>query len=399
MPLPTSSVLIIPTIKPTDNPDLRYQNYIKRTVRFFKSYAKGKKIVILDLLDPVSLGSLILRPIMGKGALPIVKLKRAWYVRPLGLLPMQRFTLVRKTNILLILVYFRFLLLPRFSKRWTFLVFSLFPNTLVSDLFLKTILSAKKIIFVVFELPYSENPKEQSTLTKWNKRFLKKSQRVLVYSNYVKRKLINEFGVKETKIKTLTFWTWPQNSIKKSLQKPSPSKKPIIGMMETLDFRLDFNLLEMTLKRYPNFSFIFVFDRRSKTNEDFYLGTAGKIARLNRYSNLLLKKVKNRNEALAWINLFDACLLPYDIKQKRVIGTHPEQFYHYLRFGKPIVSVNLPAIKKYSKLYYLSRSDEEFLKNIKIAASEKVSTELIKKRVRVSQKNSWSKGTSILEKI
>ena len=70
-------------------------------------------------------------------------------------------------------------------------------------------------------------------------------------------------------------------------------------------------------------------------------------------------------------------------------GVDPIKLREYLCLGKPIVSVNLPEVKKLEKYVYIGNNEDDFVTKVGNALNEK-DLNLIKHRIRVAKESDWS---------
>jgi len=167
---------------------------------------------------------------------------------------------------------------------------------------------------------------------------------------------------------------------KKSISIPSDIAKithPIIGYYGALSDWFDTDLLEQIAKKFTQESIVLIGEVTNK-----------KITELaQKYQNIKLLGEKKYQDIPGYLKAFDVALIPFKINPL-IKATNPVKIYEYFSQGKAVVSTNLPELKKYQSLLYLSQDHSEFLNNIKSALKERKN--IISKRVEIAKSNQWS---------
>ena len=96
----------------------------------------------------------------------------------------------------------------------------------------------------------------------------------------------------------------------------------------------------------------------------------------------------------------DVCIVPFKINPL-TIAADPIKTYEYLSTGKPIVSTNLPEVKKIASkpIIYLTKSRETFLEYIDLALNTEISKKTINFRLQIAFENSWQTKSKQIENI
>jgi hypothetical protein len=162
--------------------------------------------------------------------------------------------------------------------------------------------------------------------------------------------------------------------------------KPIVGYYGAISQWLDVDLLEYAIKNNKDKYFVFIGS----------LGTTN-IRKLYKYSNVYFLGEVSHDELPGYLAYFDVCTIPF-ILNDLIKSTNPVKFYEYIASGKPVVSVDLPELKQYENICYLSKNKEEFSKNIFKALHDEAK-EIIEKRKIVAEENSWDNRVEELIKI
>lgn len=162
-----------------------------------------------------------------------------------------------------------------------------------------------------------------------------------------------------------------RNGVDSDMFKSSPETNPLpsdlafvpqprIGLIGTLDSRIDTELLLFLAQSRKSWNFILIGSN--------ILPRAGRAA-LRALPNVLLLGFKPHRQLAGYISAFNACLIPYHTnKFNRSI--FPIKTLEYLASGKPVVSTNLPELEELKSVLYLSANKEEFLSNLEKSLEE-----------------------------
>lgn len=166
-----------------------------------------------------------------------------------------------------------------------------------------------------------------------------------------------------------------QNKIPEDFNK---LRKPVIGYIGGLNYRLDYKLLESLAKRFAHCSLIFIGLNANNTPK----------AQLYNCENVIFVKGKPYDLIQSCLEYFDVCLIPF--KVNRLTETEsPIKLYDYLASGKPIVSTNIPGVSAFSSIVYIAKTEEDFLNKVDLAINENNST-LNAKRKEIARINTWN---------
>jgi len=145
---------------------------------------------------------------------------------------------------------------------------------------------------------------------------------------------------------------------------------PIVGFIGAISsYKLDFDLICSVAKHLPQFSFVFI----GKIGEGDPMTTVNELYKID---NIHFLGPKDYTELPNYLKGIDIALLPNNINQYTT-SMFPMKFFEYLAAGKPVVSVDLPAIKDHQDYYYCSTNSKDFAQNIELAYSQKDKTNSI----------------------
>ena len=149
---------------------------------------------------------------------------------------------------------------------------------------------------------------------------------------------------------------------------------PRIGYLGHVRNWIDFSLIHSLALEKPNYSFVF-------------LGSIEKHAQINKIPNLknvfFLDRV-DYNLVMFHLKLMDACIIPFRIN-KFMINCCPNKLFEYLAAGKPIVSTDLPEVRKFSPYARTAKDKEEFVRlleeAVKISPDYQIPPEIIEENL------------------
>jgi glycosyltransferase involved in cell wall biosynthesis len=135
--------------------------------------------------------------------------------------------------------------------------------------------------------------------------------------------------------------------------------QPIIGFVGSVQYWLDFKLLEYLARTRPAWSFVLI-------------GPVGHLAPVDTIAslpNVHLLGPRLYQTLPNYIKAFQVCINPFKVGDL-ADGCDPLKLYEYLGAGKPVVSVDMPAAHGFREAIQIARSPEEFLSEIEAAIDE-----------------------------
>ena len=156
--------------------------------------------------------------------------------------------------------------------------------------------------------------------------------------------------------------------------------KPIIGYIGAIDSWFDFETLEMSVKNKPNYNFVLIGDVKKK-----YIN---KLKSIEKIGNLFLLGPKQFTQLHEYIYFFNVGLILFKVNEITKY-VDPLKMYEYLAMGKPIISSNLPEVKKMAPFIKIYKGPEEFLAILdETAKKPHHDPDSLKK---IAEKNTWDK--------
>ncbi|MEE8402458.1 MAG: glycosyltransferase [Candidatus Hydrothermarchaeaceae archaeon] len=204
------------------------------------------------------------------------------------------------------------------------------------------------------------------------KELFRESDMLVVTSSYLAKKAgeyREDFALIRNAVVFEHFKTLPYNEL---LKMP----KPIIGFYGEIEQWVDTGLLEYLVEKRSDWNFVFI----GRT-----LGAD--IESIKKFPNAHFLGEKLYSELPKYLFHFDVCIIPFN-STPFVEASNPIKFYEYISSGKPVVSTDIPELRKHRDLCYIAEGKEDFLDKIEIAIAEDDS-ELKKKRIELAKNNTW----------
>ena len=126
---------------------------------------------------------------------------------------------------------------------------------------------------------------------------------------------------------------------------------PIIGFIGGLADWVNFDLLLDVANRYSDASIVLI-GRRTPDVKG--------LEPLKRQSNVHFLGHKEHKLLPSYLKQFTVCLIPYVIND-RLLAVDPIKLREYLALGKPVVSVDLPEVRKLEDVVYIGENNVDFL--------------------------------------
>ena len=174
-------------------------------------------------------------------------------------------------------------------------------------------------------------------------------------------------------------------------------KKPIVGYVGGINYRLDFSLLDRLIKNNPQWQFVFYGPKQKYPKEDLQFQTEFWIKKLKNYKNVIFGESKNRYHVYGVIKNFDVAIIPYNEDIAFNKYCYPMKVFEYLYFGKPIVSTEIKELK--TKVFIkTAKNVKEFEKLIKKLLISNKSLNY-KRNKKIAIQNSWQNKIEKMSKI
>lgn len=151
--------------------------------------------------------------------------------------------------------------------------------------------------------------------------------------------------------------------------------RPLIGFFGILAPWIDQELLVRTAKAFPHASVVLL----GRTSTDLSL--------LRRSPNIHYLGEIPYTELPSWGQWFDVGLIPFQVNDL-TLASNPLKLLEYLALGLPVVSTDLPEVRKFGDLVRVGSSGAEFVESVGRAIGD-TSTDLRDRRRQKAEKYSW----------
>lgn len=165
--------------------------------------------------------------------------------------------------------------------------------------------------------------------------------------------------------------------------------RPRIGLVGTIDDRVDVQLLLRCAAELAEASIVLVGPVK---------GHRVNIAPLYAQANVHLLGPKPYGDVPRYVAALDVCLIPYRINAY-TRGLSPIKLYEYLAMGKPVVSTNLPYVRREADHVAIAASEEAFIAAVRDAlASSPVDEDRLRFRA-IAGRQSWDRHVAEMETV
>lgn len=177
-----------------------------------------------------------------------------------------------------------------------------------------------------------------------------------------------------------------------SIKKVSSRDDVKIGYVGKIQERVDFELIEQCLKRFPNYSFIFLGPILSCKKE---------VKRLqDNYLNVHFYGDIHYNDLPSYMKEFDVTIIPHKVNSF-TNSMNPLKLYEYLASGKQVVTTEVAGTEMLSEYVYESKTNQEFLNNIEYAINQLFNKDDLSDKIinSVNIENTWSYKVDKMNKL
>ncbi|MDQ3805091.1 MAG: glycosyltransferase, partial [Acidobacteriota bacterium] len=156
--------------------------------------------------------------------------------------------------------------------------------------------------------------------------------------------------------------------------------RPVIGYVGANPELINWRLIAAVARLRPDWSWAFIGPLRAAGGE------------MRGLRNVRFFGQKPHNELVKYIRDFDVCIIPYRLDEYTATVV-PTKLNEYLAVGKPVVSTNLPAVRRFNPEHgVVLASDEQpecFLEAIEEALRLPKDREAIERRRAVAASGNW----------
>ncbi|QGG55276.1 glycosyltransferase [Paenibacillus sp. B01] len=179
------------------------------------------------------------------------------------------------------------------------------------------------------------------------------------------------------------------------LERPSDIKSisgPILGFIGALDkYKLDYSAIIRLAQEKKDCNVVLIgphSEAEKSTNLDD----------LKKVENIFILGPRDYEVLPNYIAAFDVCLIPYN-ENEYTKGCFPLKFFEYLATGKPVVTLGLPTLKKFSQYRVYAETFNEFRELVNVHLNNQSNHDQLQIRVKLAKENTWSTKVDKMEKI
>ena len=154
--------------------------------------------------------------------------------------------------------------------------------------------------------------------------------------------------------------------------------RPRLGFVGHIHYWIDLKLIRFLAEQRPNWSFVLVGP----------VAPLADIREIRGLPNVHLIGRRSGTDIPAYLQEMDLCLNPYvagDIAE----NCSPLKFYEYLAAGKPIVSTDMPEVRKFADIVSIAHSYKDFLEKCEALLQGGETSERVASRTQVAAEHSW----------
>lgn len=153
-------------------------------------------------------------------------------------------------------------------------------------------------------------------------------------------------------------------------------KKPVLGYFGGLSERVDYRILSALAEAFESATILLIGPRLTD------------MSRIEKYPNVHILGRKDLNDLPLYLKEFDVCLIPYHVNEL-MEGVDPIKLKEYFCTGKPVVSTDLPEVRKYGSLVYVGKDEQDFIAKVRAALDEN-NGRIKSLRIKKAKESDWA---------
>lgn len=167
----------------------------------------------------------------------------------------------------------------------------------------------------------------------------------------------------------------------------SRDRRPTVGYIGGINYRLDYKLLTSVIEGMPDVDFVFAgpidYENTVKKN------LSRDINRLFHYRNVIYRGNLEKSRLPDLISTFKVVIIPYDATLELNKYCYPMKIMEYFYMGKPVVSTSIFELSRYPEFVTVVKTPAEFIKAVNKAKVSPWPKSQITRQKKISLENSW----------
>jgi len=159
--------------------------------------------------------------------------------------------------------------------------------------------------------------------------------------------------------------------------------RPVLGYLGSISGRINWDIVESVLERFPSASVLFVGPAPPIGSKD---GT--RMAELRRFANFHYVGFRDQECIMTYIRAFDICLIPEPYEPLNVAGC-PQKLWNYLASSRPIVSTRIPEQALWEPAVSVADTAAQFCDHIARLLALGCDDGMGEGRLEISRKHTW----------
>ncbi|KAA3632189.1 MAG: glycosyltransferase family 1 protein [Calditrichaeota bacterium] len=252
-------------------------------------------------------------------------------------------------------------------------------------------LKSKKVLYECVD-DYSEAKGliKKETVIKQEKETLKQSSAVIVTADSLKPKMLEENNNVHiiSNAANIAHFKKAYNSVLSEPDEYKSIQRPRLLFIGALQYWVDQELIACLAESHPEWQILFVGPVSVSTK------------RLNNFKNIHLLGRKDYDDLPNYLAHSDIALNPYKVDGVAE-GCSPLKLYEYLAAGLPVVSTEMPEVRKFEGIVKVAENYNEFIDAVdEFLSMDKQSLDNIKaKSVEISTLHSWENRFKKVETV
>jgi len=379
-------------IIPYNNPRFWIADYIKKTENIL-----SQENIVFSFLwqDSLSIKEIFIRKIRNQDHFKfkfINKKGDIYYLRPIHFLPLRRFPFIEFINLIINSYLLKLFIFFSGNQKKEKILWLFHPDFwLLPKVFGKSYLS----LYDCIDYFSSVDPFTEKKIRQKEAKLIKNIQFMTVISQTLK----NLYRTKKSEA-VVVPQGFSLDTFRLPIKLPKDNfifklKKPIIGYVGGINYRLDYDLLIKVVQKNPQLTFLFI----GPLQKDYFKTFAQELEELKKLKNAHFLENQPRELLAEIIKYFDICLIPYDIEQEFNKFCYPMKVFEYFYVGKPTISTPIEELKRLQPYVKIAKDAQEFTREIRKILKTGWPKGYVQKQKKLAIANSWANKIEKIDQI